>query len=375
MANITGIPARYVMWVVLCTIIIMSGSDAANADLSQKSVEINDLPETITFSERTAQPVGYTMPGRVVHVLDGCMPVILTGSAVVREGDGSNEIFWKFELDKGLRVGDYLVIVEADRQFNKKLRIFDATLGNSYYPKINCDDATSPVMKSKSSSANILTIFGASDKNDPPSLNSLYMIMAICTIAIGSVIYLRNVAPPERIMRFITDNSSSYGGSSRPVLLKTTAGKIFAVFNNKPVRIVLNNIAVGSTYLLIMSFIATSCALFFREYFITRFGFSPPPDFMVGQWYDLFFADNFLFHVSENITHPNLYLFYAIFFLPFMIQASRIWLGNYSGYRQDWGRKIRNYIIVYLVLIGLLAAFFMYILSQLCTSSSICSTV
>lgn len=373
-ANITGILARYnVMWVVLSiAIIIMSASDVANADLNRESVDIDDLPVTITLSEPTNFPVGTTIPGEVLYLAEGCKPVVFKGLAEVQKNKrGIVEIFWKIELNEDLLAGDYRVTVMGDRPFFKELRLFDLNLGNSNSPKFNCADTTHPILAgSKSKSTNIFAIFESSDKNDPPSLNSLYIVVAISAITIASIIYLRRATPPEGKMSYTVEDPNAFRGSVRPILSDTIPVKIFRMLDSRWGRTILNNTAVASTYLLVMSFISTSGALFFREYFITRFGLPPPTDFMVGQWLDWFFAEDLLFHASANITHPNLYLFYAIFFLPFMIRASKIFLGSYARYDQSWRRKIRNYIIVYFIVTFLLTLFFMWYLGVWCNYSA-----
>lgn len=84
------------------------------------------------------------------------------------------------------------------------------------------------------------------------------------------------------------------------------------------------------------------------------------PAYMADSWYMIFLQDGYLSQTSQHVTHPNLYLFYGIFILPFMIGATKILHSDVDLTKRTWFKKIIKYILKIFVLLIIIAVIFIF---------------
>lgn len=85
------------------------------------------------------------------------------------------------------------------------------------------------------------------------------------------------------------------------------------------------------------------------------------PAYMAGPLHQMFLEDGYLSQTAQHITHPNLYLFYAIFILPFMVGATKILHGDAELTKRMWFKKIIIYILKISILLIIMAVIFIFL--------------
>lgn len=315
--------------IVFLFVVAVMIPDASARDLKDRpTIPLQDLPTCIIFNEPTNLQIEERLTGTITGP-DGNEKKF---NIKVKKGDkGFNVITAVIRLDDSFKEGRYDVNIFGDRVHNDffTIREIPGSGGGStdhdckdkdvIADNIVVDDIVTYVVD------DIVTYVGGDPYTHPYALH-------ITAAVAGAAIVFSAV--------FLQMPTKYHGMPKkwRYVICDRTITRLV-------IRPITYNIVVLTTYLIGMSLVVDPGLNLLVQVMRFEVPIVKIPEYMVYLWQQIFLDDEYLSRAAHHVTHPNLYLFYAIFILPFMVGATKTLLSGAYLTKRMWFKRIIKYIL------------------------------